>query len=100
PATMMQSGPWLVSNPRAACQEGAPVCTRRDHVHARRTLSGDLRVCSKGVDLETHFCRHCCQRALDASEPPPKFADLNLNGAHFVNVQLDIFITKEFVRLN
>jgi hypothetical protein len=83
------------SRPRAACQEGAPV-------RMGGASEGSLAplACSMAVVLEPHFCRHCCQKVPNASEPPENWPILNLQGSHFKNDQPAVFVAKEFVRLN
>jgi len=59
-----------------------------------------LRKWGSYVNLDRHFCRHCCQSPRRDAEPPENWPTLNLNQPHFENDQPVVLITEEFVRLD
>ena len=59
-----------------------------------------LRKWRSYVNLDRHFCRHCCQSPRRDAEPPENWPTLNLNQPHFENDQPVVLITEEFVRLD
>jgi hypothetical protein len=87
----MQSDPWLVSDPRAARQEGAPVHMARALSRQSRWLCGLKR---------THCRQHCRQRP--AASRSSSLLARNLNsgkGASRPLTQLNVVVEMKLVRV-